>query len=693
MLPRTPTTPPSRRSSGRPLDVAASLALTVGLLGCAAPIAQAADATATTVGADPAPTALGQSAPPASTTGKPPWKGAFDVFFPTAPVAVGTKITVKAHLVNTGAVPLKVTIDPLPQPGGAPVDIAPGEKKTFIGESTVTAEELRTGTWALDISIRSVSPDGSVDVTTSNLRKQFPAVAPTTPPSQPATPAPAPTQPATPAPTSAPAVEHPALERTVTATFILQPTTDGSEPAVEIGFTIHLKNTGDVPLNVFLDRYSRPGVGPIPLAVGESKDLDHDNDFVGVSKLASGSWRFTTGGTAYTPKGARIDAGIDTSIPVPQGILPVPTPTPTQPATPTPAPTQPAVPSTPTPGPSMAPASADPAVTVTITGKFLTQPGELVKEGTRVEFTYDVKNTGGVDLKDVLGHKTLKFGESFLLNTTEAVVSAQNLKDGFVSAQSKLVRGTLPDGSRVTVSAPFEYKLPIPEKPPIPVPAPDLNVKIAGTFQVKEGEPVVAGTKVKWVAELTNTGNVALRDLQVSDSEKLAELPVGQTGVVSFETTVTERDVFNHSIWVASPATATTPDGTAFSKQTLGTLAIPTVTPTPAPTPTPTPGPTTSPTATPTAGPTPVGPDVPPSGGAAAPPAGTASRAGKEIAVPTAASAAASSSSSRQSTAGRLASTGSDAAAVLPAAGVLGLLGAIGVLLGRRRRRNGTATE
>ncbi|TDX78958.1 LPXTG-motif cell wall-anchored protein [Rathayibacter sp. PhB151] len=689
MLTPSPRPHGPRRSSSRPLDVAASLVLTVGLLGFAAPAAFAADA---------APAAQPQAAPssPATVAVKPALErsvtAVFEPFDTGNPGQKGVRVKYTVRLKNTGDVPLNVFLKEIPQPGNAPIKVAVGETKDVTRPSMLTDDELRSGVWSFSTAGDAYAPDGfRIDASVS-ATIPVPGAQPATPtpaPTQPATPSP--TQPATPAPTSAPAVEHPALERTVTATFILQPTTDGSEPAVEIGFTIHLKNTGDVPLNVFLDRYSRPGVGPIPLAVGESKDLDQDNDFVGVSKLASGSWRFTTGGTAYTPKGARIDAGIDTSIPVPQGILPVPTPTPTQPATPTPAPTQPAVPSTPTPGPSMAPASADPAVTVTITGKFLTEPGELVKEGTRVEFTYDVKNTGGVDLKDVLGHKTLKVGESFLLNTTEAVVSAQNLKDGFVSAQSKLVRGTLPDGSRVTVSAPFEYKLPIPEKPPIPVPAPDLDVTIAGTFQVKEGEPVVAGTKVKWVAQLTNTGNVALRDVQVSDSDKLAELPVGETGVVSFETTVTERDVFNHSIWVASPATATTPDGTAFSKQTLGTLAIPTVTPTPAPTPTPTPTPTPSPTATPTAGPTPVGPDVPPSGGAVAPPAGTASRAGKEIAVPT--TPAAASSSSKQSTTGHLASTGSDAAAVLPAAGVLGLLGAIGVLLGRRRRRNGTATE
>ncbi|MCJ1687514.1 LPXTG cell wall anchor domain-containing protein [Rathayibacter sp. VKM Ac-2927] len=310
---------------------------------------------------------------------------------------------------------------------------------------------------------------------------------------------------------------------------------------------------------------------------------------------------------------------------------------------------------------------------MTITGKFLTEPGELVKEGTRVQFTYDVKNTGGVDLRDVLGHKTFKVGESFLLNTTEAVVSAQNLKDGFVPAESKLVRGTLPDGSRVTVSAPFVYKLPIPEKPPIPVQAPDLDVKVSGTFQVKEGEPVVAGTKVKWVAAVMNTGNVALRDVQVADSEKIAELPVGETGTVSFESTVTERDVFNHSIWVASPATATTPDGTTFTKNTLGTLAIPAVVPVPTPTPTPTPTPI--PTGTPTP----------------APAAAASTRPAAEVTVPTASSGAASTASKR-SAAGQLASTGSDAAAVLPAAGVLALLGAVGLFLGRRRR-NRTTTE
>ncbi|NRG42557.1 LPXTG cell wall anchor domain-containing protein [Rathayibacter sp. VKM Ac-2835] len=340
---------------------------------------------------------------------------------------------------------------------------------------------------------------------------------------------------------------------------------------------------------------------------------------------------------------------------------PSPMPTPTSTTTSTPAPT----PAPSTGAPTSGPTAAVPALTVTITGTFLTDPGELVKEGTRVEFSYDVENTGGVDLKEVLGRKTLAVGESFRLTTTEAVVSAQNLQDGFVPAESKPVRGTLPDGSRVTVSAPFEYRLPIPEKPPVAAEAPDLDVQVSGTFETEEGEPVVAGTKVRWVAEVTNTGDVALRDVQVADSEKLAELPVGETGVVSFESTVTERDVFNHSIFVASLATATTPSGVAYTENILGTLTIPAVTPVPI-------GPASEPTPTPTPG--------------------AATRPATEVSVPTAPAGAAASASNR-TPAGHLASTGSDAAAVLPVAGFLGLLGAVGVLLGRRRRRAGSATE
>ena len=458
--------------------------------------------------------------------------------------------------------------------------------------------------------------------------------------------------------------EHPSLKSSVTARFReIAPQSDGQRIFYAV-YTIRLTNTGDVPLVV--PSGGVPSRQSSTIAVGESKDFEAD-DTVVEDELVGGAWRFVDKVFAVTPKGVRVDSAIDTLIPVPGYV----------PAQPSPAPSQPATPSTgaPTPAPSPAPSAAAPAVTVTIAGTFDTKPGELVKEGTRVAFTYDVKNTGGVDLTDVLGRKTLAVGESFRLTTTETVVTAQNLKDGFVAAESKDVRGTLPNGTRIVVSPAFEYKLPIPEKPPIPAEMPDMDVQITGTFEVKEGEPVVAGTKVKWVAAVTNTGNVALRDVQVADSEKLAELPVGQTGVLSFESTVTERDVFNHSIFVATVATATTPTGGAFTENTLGTLGIPAVTPSPVvPVPQPIVTPTTTPAPTSSPAPTP------------APTAAAGTRPAADVTLPTA-------PSSTRSTAGHLASTGSDAAAVLPAAGILALLGAVGVFLGRRRRSRPSTTD
>ncbi|ROQ16875.1 hypothetical protein EDF54_0243, partial [Rathayibacter sp. PhB93] len=364
MLTLSPRPHGPRRSSSRPLDVAASLVLTVGLLGSAAPAALAADA---------APTAQPQVSPSSSATAaeSPALErsvtAAFEPFDTGNPGQKGVRVKYTVRLKNTGDVPLNVFLAEIPQPGNAPIKVAVGETKDVTRPSLLTDDELRRGVWSFSSAGDAWTPKGvRIDASVSGTIP-VPGAQPATPtpaPAQPATPSP--TQPATPAPTSAPAVEHPALERTVSATFTPgAPPPEGSERAIRVDYTIHLKNTGDVPLNVFLDAYKLPGGAPITLAVGESKDLGPDHQFVVPTELERGSWRFTTAGAAYTPQGVRVDAGIDALVPVPGES---PTPAPTQPATPTPAPTQPATPSTPTPAPTTAPASADPAVTVTITG-------------------------------------------------------------------------------------------------------------------------------------------------------------------------------------------------------------------------------------------------------------------------------------------------------------------------------------
>ncbi|NQX18095.1 LPXTG cell wall anchor domain-containing protein [Rathayibacter sp. VKM Ac-2857] len=642
---RPPQSHGQRRSSSRPLDVAASLVLTVGLLGAAAPVAQASEETPTAAGSTSIPVALPQVAPSPSSTPAvehPALERSIvaDFEVPTgAEPDRSVRVNYAIRLTNTGDVPLIVSL----RGDFAPVTIAVGESRDVAGRDSFSEYEFSTGFVPLDIEGQATTPLGaSIDAGVSA---------------------------SVPYPAGLPGLEHPSLERSVTAVFA----PEGSGTRAD--YTVHLKNTGDVPLQVVLKAITGPGQPPLTLAAGESRDIT-GSALVSEKDLRRGYWAFNTSGDAYTPRGIRIEGDLGASIAIRATPPAQPTPVPSPPSTPTPAPSQPATPSTPTPSPTAVPTVAGRALTVTITGKFLTQPGELVKEGTRVEFSYDVKNTGTVDLTDVLGRKKLAVGESFLLTTTEAVVTAQNIKDGFVAPDAESMSETVPGGTRVVVSAP---KLPIPDKAPVSTEKPDLDVKVSGTFQVKAGEPVVAGTKVKWVASLTNTGDTALRDVQVADSEKIAELPVGKSGEVSFESTVSERDVLDHSISVAAAATAITRDGYDYSKQTLGTLAIPAVAPAPA-------GPDTPASAGPVS-PAPAGPDAQPSSAAAA-------RSVTEVATSSSRGEVATSASSgaTRSTAGHLASTGSDAAAMLPAAGVLALLGAVGVFLGRRRRSR-TATE
>ena len=248
------------------------------------------------------------------------------------------------------------------------------------------------------------------------------------------------------------------------------------------------------------------------------------------------------------------------------------------------------------------------------------------------------------------------------------------MQDGYVTPAAKIAQGTVPDGASISVLGPYDYRLPIPATPPVAAEVPDLDVTVTGAFQAAEGERIVAGTKVRWIAALTNTGTVDLHDVGVADGRKLAELPIGATGAVVFETTVSERDLIDHSISVDARAGAVTPAGVDYSEQILGTLAVPAVAPAPV---------------------DPVGPAAAPAGPdsrpAAAPVAGAAARQATEATTSTGTAASTTSGSTRTSAA-QLASTGSDAAAVVPVAGVLALLGALGVLIGRRRRPTGSAS-
>nr|WP_254071413.1 MULTISPECIES: LPXTG cell wall anchor domain-containing protein [unclassified Rathayibacter] len=179
-----------------------------------------------------------------------------------------------------------------------------------------------------------------------------------------------------------------------------------------------------------------------------------------------------------------------------------------------------------------------------------------------------------------------------------------------------------------------------------------------------------------WTATLTNIGDAPLYDVSLSDLSDEVDLSPGETASVSVTTTLGQRELDEHTAVLSTFASGDTEEGAFISIDLTGRLALPipataltpaTAAPAPA-TPTPTPGTPTpgTPTASPATAP--------------AAPATPAAAASRSAGSSTGGSAAAATSGRR------LADTGSDAAGALPGAGLLAALGALGVLLGRRRR-------
>ena len=166
---RTPEPRGPRLSSGRPLDVAASLALTIGLIGCAAPVAQAVEAPSATAGVVSTPAATSQLVPspspsPAPAAEHPSLTRSISArFIPIPGFAVNQRVVVEFtfHLRNTGDVPLGVFIN-----GNIPLAedpfLAPGESKSFTDRAVYTAEYLQDGHWTERFEGEARTPRGAV---------------------------------------------------------------------------------------------------------------------------------------------------------------------------------------------------------------------------------------------------------------------------------------------------------------------------------------------------------------------------------------------------------------------------------------------------------------------------------------------------------------------------------------------------
>jgi hypothetical protein len=415
-----------RRCAGTPFTVAASLALTVGLLGSATDAHAAAAPTVS-----PSPTAsTGVNTPALSATSR----GEL-VLVPGEKPAVGTQVKWFVTVTNTGDVPLTDIARALVE---VPFTLEPGQTREVTLTNTLDQKNLTNGYVDLDALVSGATPTGArvgADLL-ARLPLLAPAPTPTTSAPGPTTSAPSPT---TPAPVPA---GQGAFTATARGELVLKP---GEKPTVgtEVRWTITVINTGDVPLDDVARRFAGPGLRLEPGQAREltsSTTLDQERFVDGYANLDE----FTL---ATTPDGASVSARIS-------GRLTLPSPSPTTPA-PVPA--------------------GQGALTATARGELVLKPGEKPTVGTEVRWTITVINTGDVPLDDVAYpiagyHLVLKPGQAREL-TSSSSLDQEQLAHGYADLDV-FTGATTPDGGRVSARINGLLALPGPTpRPTTPAPA------------------------------------------------------------------------------------------------------------------------------------------------------------------------------------------------------------------------------
>ncbi|MCJ1701733.1 LPXTG cell wall anchor domain-containing protein [Rathayibacter festucae] len=403
-----------------------------------------------------------------------------------------------------------------------------------------------------------------------------------------------------------------------------------------------------------------------------------------------------------------------------------------------------------TPAPTASATAASASLSATARGELLLKPGEKPQVGTQVKWTITVTNTGTVGFKYVVTNGgdeevELKPGDKHDFIRIGTLTQA-DLNNGYTRSPASASYGWTSDGvqvvasfsGRLDLSAPVPTPSPTTPAPtpttpaptpttpaptpttPAPVPAGQgaLAATARGELLLKPGEKPKVGTQVKWTVTVVNTGDAAVVDIGNTVFGDLLDLEPGQTGELTASTQLTQTDLSNGYTVLDEPLVGTTIKGVGVTAPLSARLTFATPVPTPTPTtpaptpapttPAPTPAPTTpaptpttpapAPTTTPAPVPaTPATPTSTPVAPAPAPAPGTpvtpatvmpAASGTTGITGSTTKSPAATEASKR-----RLAETGSDAAGALSAAGILTALGAIGMLVGRRRRRTRPAID
>ena len=277
-------------------------------------------------------------------------------------------------------------------------------------------------------------------------------------------------------------------------TVVKSATPSGEESYVvgqEIEYSFLVTNTGNMPLSdVTVDETAFTGTGEAPVATCPDE------------VLAPGDSLTCTAG--YTLTQADVDAGELTNTATATGTPPGDTPPPTS------DPSTVEIPNVPAPGIEVVKTS---------------DTEELTEVGQEITYSFEVTNTGNVTLADVEVDDT-DFSGSGELSAIECPDEAASLAPGqsvtctatYEVTQEDLDSGELTNTATATGTPPGDT--PPPNSPPseVTVPIdPKPGIKVVKTSDTKE--ITAAGQKVTYRFEVTNTGNVPLRDVTVDEGE------------------------------------------------------------------------------------------------------------------------------------------------------------------------------
>ncbi|UPQ78268.1 gliding motility-associated C-terminal domain-containing protein [Flavobacterium azooxidireducens] len=467
---------------------------------------------------------------------------------------VGDEVRYTFVVTNTGNVPLTniIVTDNNAVVSGGPIDLGVGQSDntTFTAVHVITQADIDAG-YVYNLAIATgQDPDGE-DVTDTS-----------TDPTPCAT---CPVDPGCPDCTITP-INAPSIQITKDGTYFDADANGVTNVGDEVRYTFVVTNTGNVPLTniIVSDNNAVVSGGPIDLGVGQS-----DN---------------TTFTAVHVITQADIDAGYVYNLAIATGQDPDGEDVTDTSTDPTPCATCPVDPGC--PDCTITPINA-PSIQITKDGTYFDADANGVTNvGDEVRYTFVVTNTGNVPLTNIIvtdnnavvsgGPIDLGVGQSDNTTFTAVhVITQADIDAGYVYNLA-IATGQDPDGEDVTdtstdptpcATCPVDPGCP--DCTITPINAPSIQITKDGTYFDADANGVTnVGDEVRYTFVVTNTGNVPLTNIIVSDNNAVVsggpiDLGVGQSDNTTFTAVhvITQADIDAGYVYNLAIATGQDPDG------------------------------------------------------------------------------------------------------------------------------------